>query len=65
MKKRGIFTGIPLPDFCFGYTLFDSSTNEINPLTPAGISHGEAIFHARSAFHKSRKGFISQKKARS
>ena len=33
--------------------------NEINPLTPADISHGEAIFHVRSAFHKSRKGFIS------
>ncbi|MDD6275762.1 MAG: hypothetical protein PUB20_02920 [Clostridia bacterium] len=41
-----------------------SEQNEINPLTPAGISHGEAIFHTRSAFHKSRKGFISLKKAR-
>ena len=29
---------------------------------PAGISHCEARFHARSAFHKS-KGFISLKKA--
>ena len=38
--------------------------NEINPLTPAGISHGEAIFHTRSVFLKSRKGFISLKKAR-
>ena len=36
--------------------------NEINPLTPAGISHCEAIFHTRSVFHKSRKGFISLKK---
>ena len=33
--------------------------NEINPLTPAGISLAESEFHARSAFHKSRKGFIS------
>ena len=32
---------------------------------PAGISHGEAIFHTRSVFHKSRKGFISLKKAKS
>ena len=32
---------------------------EINPLTPAGISLAESEFHARSAFHKSRKGFIS------
>ena len=32
---------------------------ERNPPTPAGISHGEAIFHLRSKFHKSRKGFIS------
>ena len=37
--------------------------NEINPLKPAGISHAEGVFHARSAFHKSRKGFISLKKA--
>ena len=36
--------------------------NEINPLTPAGISHCEAIFHTQSVFHKSRKGFISLKK---
>ena len=36
--------------------------NEINPLTPAGISHCEALFHTRSVFHKSRKGFISLKK---
>ena len=28
---------------------------------PAGISHCEAIFHTRSVFHKSRKGFISLK----
>ena len=33
--------------------------NEINPLTPAGISLAVGKFHARSAFHKSRKGFIS------
>ena len=33
--------------------------NEINPLTPAGISLAESEFHAQSAFHKSRKGFIS------
>ena len=39
--------------------------NEINPLTPAGISHAEGVFHARSVFHKSRKGFISMKKDRS
>ena len=36
-----------------------STWNEINPLTPAGISLAEGKFHARSAFHKSRKGFIS------
>ena len=36
-----------------------SMWNEINPLTPAGISLAESEFHARSAFHKSRKGFIS------
>ena len=36
--------------------------NEINTLTPAGILHCEAIFHMRSVFHKSRKGFISLKK---
>ena len=36
--------------------------NEINPLTPARHSHGEVVFHARSAFHKSRKGFISLKR---
>ena len=41
---------------------FHIKWNEINPLTPAGISHGEAIFHTRSVFHKSRKGFISLKK---
>ena len=29
------------------------------------ISHGGAIFHARSAFHKARKGFISLKKSKS
>ena len=28
-------------------------------LTPAGISLAESEFHAQSAFHKSRKGFIS------
>ena len=28
-------------------------------LTPAGISLAEGKFHARSVFHKSRKGFIS------
>ena len=33
--------------------------NETNPLTPAGISLAESEFQARSAFHKSRKGFIS------
>ena len=32
---------------------------ERNLPTPAGISHGEAIFHLRSKFHKSQKGFIS------
>ena len=36
--------------------------NEINPLTPAGISHAAGVFHARRAFHKSRKGFISLKR---
>ena len=36
-----------------------SMWNEINPLTPAGISLAVGKFHARSAFHKSRKGFIS------
>ena len=36
-----------------------SMWNEINPLTPAGISLAESEFHAQSAFHKSRKGFIS------
>ena len=35
--------------------------NEINPLTPAGISHCEAIFHARSAFHKSRRDLFRWK----
>ena len=44
------------------YSVFHRMWNEINPLTPAGISHGEAIFHMRSIFHKSRKGFISLKK---
>ena len=32
-------------------------------LTAAAISHAEGVFHARRAFHKSRKGFISLKKA--
>ena len=32
-------------------------------IMPYGISHGEAIFHVRSTFHKSQKGFISLKKA--
>ena len=37
--------------------------NEINSLTrEPRISHGEAIFHAGPAFHKSRKGFISLKR---
>ena len=36
-----------------------SMWNEINPLTPAGISLAESEFHTRSAFHKSLKGFIS------
>ena len=35
--------------------------NEINPLTPAGISHCEAIFHARSAVHKSRRDLFRWK----
>ena len=39
-----------------------SKWNEINSPTPAGISHAIGVFHARSAFHKSRKGFISLKK---
>ena len=30
---------------------------------PAGISRAEGTFHARSAFHKFQKGFISLKKA--
>ena len=42
--------------------VFAGEANEINPLMPAGISHGETIFHTRSVFHKSRKGFISLKK---
>ena len=33
------------------------------PHAPQRISHAEGVFHARSAFHKSRKGFISLKKA--
>ena len=33
--------------------------NKINPYAPQRISHGAAIFHTRSVFHKSRKGFIS------
>ena len=32
-------------------------------LTAAAISHAAGVFHARRAFHKSRKGFISLKKA--
>ena len=44
--------------FCWG-----KKWNELNPLTPTGISHCEAIFHTRSVFHKSRQGFISIKKA--
>ena len=36
-----------------------SMWNEINPLMPAGISLAVGKFHARSVFHKSRKGFIS------
>ena len=32
------------------------------PPTPAGISYCGAIFHTRSVFHKSRKGFISLKR---
>ena len=41
-----------------------SMWNEINPThVRRRISHGEAIFHARSAFHKSLAGFISLKKA--
>lgn len=32
------------------------------PHAPPRISHGGAIFHARRAFHKSRKGFISLKR---
>ena len=40
-----------------------SMWNEINPLTPAGISLAVGKFHARSAFHKSRKGFISLRSA--
>ena len=32
------------------------------PYAPQRISHCEAIFHMRSVFHKSRKGFISLKK---
>ena len=31
------------------------------PHAPQHISHAEGVFHARSAFHKSRKGFISLK----
>ena len=33
-----------------------------SPHAPPRISHGETIFHARRAFHKSRQGFISLKK---
>ena len=35
-----------------------------SPPTAAAISHAAGVFHARRAFHKSRKGFISLKKAR-
>ena len=34
---------------------------EINPPTPAGISHWEAIFHARRAFHKSPRIYFTEK----
>ncbi len=44
------------------YSVFHRMRNVINPITPAGISHCEAIFHTQSVFHKSRKGFISQKR---
>ena len=49
---------------CDHYEIFRlrGKWNEINPPTPAGISHGEAIFHTQSVFHKSRKGFISLKR---
>ena len=36
-----------------------SMWNEINPLMAVGISLAVGKFHARSAFHKSQKGFIS------
>ena len=39
-----------------------SMWNEINPLTPAGISHAEGVFHARRAFHKSWKDLFRSKK---
>ena len=52
---------IMLCDHCKIFRL-RGKRNEINPPTPAGISHGEAIFHTQSVFHKSRKGFISLKR---
>ena len=44
------------------HSVFHRMWNEINPLTPTGISHAAGVFHARRAFHKSRKVFISLKR---
>ena len=45
------------------YCSFVAMWNEINPLTRRSAFHTRSIFLAQSAFHKSRKGFISLKKA--
>ena len=42
---------------------FDASIkwNEINPRTPAGISHAIGVFHVRSTFHKSARIYFVEK----
>ena len=43
---------------------FDASIkwNEINPRTPAGISHAIGVFHVRSTFHKSARIYFVEKR---
>ena len=43
---------------------FDASIkwNEINPRTPAGISHAIGVFHVRSTFHKSARIYFVKKR---